>query len=121
MDEEREGLDRPILRPANDFMPLLESNSPVMQRLLEKAKRAAASDATILLTGESGPGKDVLASALSGFLWPQWAICNFSVSGTAIRSARANRRVGAWSVECLWMLVRLLVAGEGFEPSTFGL
>ena len=55
MDEEREGLDRPIPRPANDFVPLLESNAPVMQRLLEKAKRAAASDATILLTGEKAP------------------------------------------------------------------
>src|SRR5208337_178188 len=48
-------------RPADDFVPLLESNDSVMRRLLEKAQRAAASDATILLTGESGTGKDVLA------------------------------------------------------------
>src|SRR5271167_1715414 len=32
-----------------------------MQRLLEKARRAAACDAPILLTGESGTGKGVLA------------------------------------------------------------
>jgi NtrC-family two-component system response regulator AlgB len=48
-------------RAVDEFVPLLESNEPVMQRLLEKAKRAAASDATILLTGDSGTGKDVLA------------------------------------------------------------
>ena len=32
-----------------------------MQRLLETARQAAASDATILLTGESGTGKNVIA------------------------------------------------------------
>ncbi len=75
MDEERAGLDRPIPRPANDFVPLLESNAPVMQRLLEKAKRAAASHATILLTGESGTGKDVLAHQIHR--WSARAECPF--------------------------------------------
>src|ERR1700735_1621376 len=32
-----------------------------MVRLLDRARQAAASDATVLLTGESGTGKDVLA------------------------------------------------------------
>jgi two-component system, NtrC family, response regulator AlgB len=41
--------------------PLLESQNPSMIGLLETAKRAAAADTTILLTGESGTGKDVLA------------------------------------------------------------
>ena len=49
VDEEHEDLDRPIPHHADNFVPLLESNDPVTQRLLEKAKRAAASDATILL------------------------------------------------------------------------
>jgi NtrC-family two-component system response regulator AlgB len=53
-----------VLRDAMDRWPLLESRSPVMQRLLESAKRAAASDATILLTGESGSGKNVLAAQI---------------------------------------------------------
>ena len=75
MDEEREALDRPIPRPADDFVPLLESNDPVMQRLLEKAKRAAASDATILLTGESGTGKDILAHQIHR--WSARAECPF--------------------------------------------
>jgi len=44
--------------------PLLESASPAMRRVLETARRAAASDATVLLTGESGTGKNVLAAAI---------------------------------------------------------
>ncbi len=46
-----------------------------MQRLLEKAKRAAFSDATILLTGESGTGKDVLAHQIHR--WSRRAECPF--------------------------------------------
>jgi two-component system, NtrC family, response regulator AlgB len=53
-----------VLRDALDRWPLLESRSPVMQRLLESAQRAATSDATILLVGESGSGKSLLASRI---------------------------------------------------------
>jgi len=49
------------LRSAIDESPLLDSRSPAMERLLETARQAAASDATILLNGESGTGKNVLA------------------------------------------------------------
>ena len=35
--------------------------SPVMEDLLERARRAAPTDATILVTGESGTGKEILA------------------------------------------------------------
>jgi NtrC-family two-component system response regulator AlgB len=42
----------------------LESASPVMQRALATAQQAAGSDATVLLTGESGTGKNVLARAI---------------------------------------------------------
>jgi two-component system, NtrC family, response regulator AlgB len=49
------------LRDVMDEAPLLDSRSPAMIRLLETAQPAAASDATILLTGESGTGKNVLA------------------------------------------------------------
>jgi NtrC-family two-component system response regulator AlgB len=52
------------LREAARGVSLLESASPTMQRALETARRAAASDATVLLTGESGTGKNVLAAAI---------------------------------------------------------
>jgi two-component system, NtrC family, response regulator AlgB len=42
-------------------VPLLESRSAVFRNLIETAHQAASSDATVLLTGESGTGKNVLA------------------------------------------------------------
>jgi two-component system, NtrC family, response regulator AlgB len=50
-----------VLRDAIGDQPLLESHNPVMRRLFETARQAAASEATILLIGESGTGKNVLA------------------------------------------------------------
>jgi NtrC-family two-component system response regulator AlgB len=49
------------LRNAIDETPLLESSSPAMVRLMDTARQAAASEATVLLSGESGTGKNVLA------------------------------------------------------------
>jgi len=49
------------LRETIDEAPMLESRSPVMKHLFDLARQAAQSDATILLTGESGTGKNVLA------------------------------------------------------------
>jgi len=49
------------LRDTLEERPFLESRSPAMQRLLQDAKRVAVSEAAILLTGESGTGKNVLA------------------------------------------------------------
>jgi NtrC-family two-component system response regulator AlgB len=49
------------LRDTLEERPFLESRSPLMQRLLHDAERVAVSDAAILLTGESGTGKNVLA------------------------------------------------------------
>ncbi|HUA32657.1 MAG TPA: sigma-54 dependent transcriptional regulator [Candidatus Binataceae bacterium] len=49
------------LRNTIEEAPMLESKSPAMMRLLETARQAAVSDATILLTGESGTGKNMLA------------------------------------------------------------
>lgn len=49
-----------LLRNTIEETPLLDSSSPVMRRLLETAEQAAVSDATILLMGESGAGKNVL-------------------------------------------------------------
>jgi two-component system, NtrC family, response regulator AlgB len=42
-------------------VPLVESRSPLFRALIETAHQAASSDAIVLLTGESGTGKNVLA------------------------------------------------------------
>jgi NtrC-family two-component system response regulator AlgB len=49
------------LRDTLEDRPLLDSRSIAMRRLLDTARQAARSEATILLTGESGTGKNVLA------------------------------------------------------------
>ena len=55
------------LRDAFDEPPLVDSASPAMQRAIAVARQAAASDVTVLLTGESGTGKNVLAAAIHGW------------------------------------------------------
>jgi NtrC-family two-component system response regulator AlgB len=52
------------LRNAVDEPAVLTSNNHRMQRVLDTARQVATSDATILLTGESGTGKNVLAAAI---------------------------------------------------------
>jgi NtrC-family two-component system response regulator AlgB len=52
------------LHRALDEPAVLESASPVMQRALATARQAATSDVTVLLTGESGTGKNVLAASI---------------------------------------------------------
>ena len=49
------------LRNSIDGMPLLTTGSTRFRSLIETAFAAVSSDATILLTGESGTGKNVLA------------------------------------------------------------
>jgi DNA-binding NtrC family response regulator len=52
------------LRRALETPALLESSNPAMRRVLATARQAADSAATVLLTGESGTGKNVLAAAI---------------------------------------------------------
>jgi len=72
----------------------LETREPEMQRVLDVAFQVAASDATILLRGESGTGKGVLARAIHA------------------RSRRANHRFV--TVHCPAMPAEL------FESELFG-
>ena len=82
---------------------LLESGSPAMRRLLENAKKAACSNATILLTGESGTGKSTLARQIH--LWsprrgqPFATIECTRLSQSWIGSALSDSSVGATSLE----------------------
>jgi two-component system, NtrC family, response regulator AlgB len=55
------------LRHTIEHPALLESASPAMEEVLATAQRVAASDVTVLLTGESGTGKNVLAAAIHGW------------------------------------------------------
>ncbi len=59
--------DNRRLRDAVDEPMLLESKSPPMRRALATAERAASSDVTVLLMGESGTGKTVLGRQIH--LW----------------------------------------------------
>ena len=59
MDELQANYQSPRARTADGL--LFASGNPAIAALLEGAERAAAGDTTILLTGESGTGKDVLA------------------------------------------------------------
>ena len=43
-----------------------QSRSPVMLELTDKARRAAATDATVMILGESGTGKEVMARYIQG-------------------------------------------------------
>ncbi len=59
-------LEGRVTKPGMDA-ELGTSSEPKMQRLLEIAKKTAASDASVLLLGESGTGKSVLARQMH--LW----------------------------------------------------
>src|ERR1700691_4124615 len=57
-------LENRVLRNSIDGVPLLTTGSPEFRSLIETSHAAASSDATILLTGESGTGKNVLAQQI---------------------------------------------------------
>ena len=50
-----------VLREVLEELPLIDSRSPRMRALVDIARQAAVSEATIMLLGESGTGKNVLA------------------------------------------------------------
>lgn len=72
LDRVRQAVDRALevenlrvenraLRDVVHDLPLTESRSSAMQAVLTTARQAANSDATVILLGESGAGKNVLA------------------------------------------------------------
>jgi transcriptional regulator with PAS, ATPase and Fis domain len=46
--------------------PTIVGNSPALQRVLQVASRLAAGDSKVLITGESGVGKDIIARHVKG-------------------------------------------------------
>lgn len=70
--EERERLKQEIARlratlGARGLEPLVVAEDPKMRGLLELAARAAAADGAVLITGERGTGKALLAQAMHRF------------------------------------------------------
>ena len=70
--EERERLRQEVARlratlGARGLEPLVIAEDPKMRRLLELAARAAAADGAVLITGEKGTGKALLAQAMHRF------------------------------------------------------
>ncbi|HVS82191.1 MAG TPA: sigma-54 dependent transcriptional regulator [Pyrinomonadaceae bacterium] len=51
---------RSVARGVDEVLPIVKAN-PLMATLVAQAENAARTDSTILITGESGTGKDVLA------------------------------------------------------------
>jgi two-component system, NtrC family, response regulator AlgB len=79
-----------VLRDAADDSLFLESRSPVMKRLLENAQQAATSEGTILLIGESGTGKTLLARQMH--LWSLRRAKPFVIINCAILSPQSLER-----------------------------
>lgn len=51
-------------RSKRDYKPALVAQSPVMQKVLFDVERVAPTKATVLVTGETGVGKEVIARAI---------------------------------------------------------
>jgi NtrC-family two-component system response regulator AlgB len=91
-----------VLRDATEDSLFLESRSAVMRRLLENAQQAAASNSTILLIGESGTGKTLLARQMH--LWSLRSAKPFVMVNCAMLSPqRLEREVLGQAVQTLPM------------------
>lgn len=98
MELRLEQLERVVRNDADD---VLTSRSPLMRQVAETARSAAAADVTVLLLGESGTGKGMLAHAIHG--WSKRANGPFitinapSLSPTLFESELFGHRRGAFT------------------------
>ncbi|MGD0089466.1 MAG: sigma-54 dependent transcriptional regulator [Planctomycetota bacterium] len=76
-------------------------SSPVMKELLQKAKAVAGTDATVLLTGESGVGKEILADCIQRHSprknGPYIKVNCGALSGTLLESELFGHEKGAFT------------------------
>lgn len=99
MELRLEQLERATVRSEGD--DVRASRSPLMRQVVETAHSAAASDVTMLLLGESGTGKGMLARAIHG--WSKRANGRFviinapSLSATLFESELFGHRRGAFT------------------------
>ena len=116
----REGLRRQAetLRSEVDSRyDLVTTSSPAMQGVIDTAKKAALSDATILLLGESGVGKDLLARSIHA-----WSLRRdklfvpvncVALSEELLESELFGHEKGAFTGAHVQKLGKLEVAGGG--------
>ncbi len=64
LDQHRLADENKALRKAQDLRHQLVGESPALRGVLEAVKRAAPTSATVLITGESGVGKELVARAI---------------------------------------------------------
>jgi two-component system nitrogen regulation response regulator NtrX len=64
LDQHRLADENRALRRAQDLKHQLVGDSPALRGVLEAVKRAAPTSATVLITGESGVGKELVARAI---------------------------------------------------------
>jgi len=94
------GTLRGELRKLGRFGDLIGA-SPVMQELYDRIGRVAPTEATVLLTGESGTGKDVVAQTLHALSrrskGPFWPLNCGAVSPTLIESDLFGHERGSFT------------------------
>ena len=95
----------------------MRPRSPDMRRLLENAEQAAASNGTILLTGESGTGKTLLARQIH--LWSSRRAKPFVIIDCTVLSQQSRERErSGWVLDPLQIGTKR--ASERFEAAEGG-
>ncbi len=75
---------------ARDALATLVAGGPAMTAVMDAARRASACDLAVLITGEAGSGKDILARAIQG-MSPQSSAPLVSVDCSTAESSELDR------------------------------
>ena len=63
-EDSPDGACSPDVIPSSGAVFGMVGESPAMRRVLDRVARVAATDATVLVTGETGTGKELIARAI---------------------------------------------------------